>query len=158
MRLPLSSVIHSAVLWNLANGFSVPGQVFLNDESRRLSHSSAIDLSTARSILVQILGLSQFYTLNSSNRQAIEQVDKFDSPSLEIFGTSQYNGRRALVIVEGFSNPEGKYISEYSDMRTRSLLNHFIISSSPTTFSPTPVLYCGPTVIKGKFRSPNGFK
>lgn len=126
MRLSFSSVIHSAVLWNLANGFSVPGQVFLNDESRRLSHSSAIDLSTARSILVQILGLSQFYTLNSSNRQVIEQVNKFDSPSLEIFGTSQHKGGRALVIVEGFSSPEGKHMSEYPDMRMRSLLNHLI--------------------------------
>ena len=108
MKLPLTSAIQSAALWNLASGLSVPGQVFLNDGSRRLSHSSAIDLSTARSILAQILGLSQFYTLNSSNKQAIEQVDKFESSSLEIFGESQHNGGSALIIIEGFSNPEGR--------------------------------------------------
>ena len=111
MRLLFSLAIQSAILWNLASGSSVPGQLFLNDASRKSSHSSAIDTSTARSMLAHILGLSQFYTLNPSNKEEIEEVNKFDSPNLEIFGESQNNGGRALVIIEGVSSPEGRHIT-----------------------------------------------
>ena len=109
MKLFHSYAILSAILWNFASGSSVAGQVFLYGASQKPSDLLAVDLSTARSVFAQILGLSQFYALDPSNERSIEYIDGFGSPSVEVFGESRKSSGSALVIVEGFSSHEGDY-------------------------------------------------
>ena len=109
MKLLNKVIAQVAVFQSFVSGSSLSGQVFLDGVSQGTSPFSAIDLSTARSIFAQILGLSQFYTLNPSDDRVIELLDGLASSPIEVFGEPQKSSGRALIVLEGLSSSEGRW-------------------------------------------------
>jgi hypothetical protein len=96
----------------IASASPAVGQVFLYDaEALRPTTSETINPATARLILAQRLGLSQFHSIAGADDEAIRQVDSYGGRNQQLFGWGSHEESRArvMIVVEGVQEPLGMH-------------------------------------------------
>jgi hypothetical protein len=87
------------------------GHVYIHDSIPRTSPqpSSSVDPETARLILAQRLGLSQFHSINNPSESIVEQINAFGGRQRKLFGEEDPKRTQAqlLVWVDGVEDVTG---------------------------------------------------
>jgi hypothetical protein len=92
----------------IASASAAVGQVFLyGAEAVRPTTSETVDPATARLILAQRLGLSQFHSIADAGDDAIRQVDSYGGRAQQLFGWGghEQSRSRVMIVVEGIKDP-----------------------------------------------------
>ena len=109
MRAP-TGLLWASVAFN-AYRVSAEALVYISEAASPPSHEVLPSISpiTARLLLAQRLGLSQYHSLEGADESTIEALNVYGVKETQLFG---YEERREateklLVIVDGVSNPKG---------------------------------------------------
>jgi hypothetical protein len=122
-----------AALPAIASASAAVGQVFLYDaEAVRPTTAETVDPATARLILAQRLGLSQFHSIADAGDAAIRQVNSYGGQSQELFGWGGHEESKArvMIVVEGIRDPLSMYIRHCNGRGSMPMLTH-MNSTSP---------------------------
>ena len=115
MRVGITLV--SALCAGIAQAFAQEALVYtFSDSPARPNDIAVIAPQTARLILTQRLGVSQYHSLSGADDSTLELVAQFGGTHNLLFKDEKKDEiRRILVIVEGIENPESRTDAYYPE-------------------------------------------
>lgn len=110
----------AGILWvSTALEVCVSAQAILHtpDSVPRTSNKQPLSISpnTARLLLAQRLGLSQYHSLGQANEDDLGILNTYGGIQQQLFGNDDLlrSANKLIIIVEGLSNPEGVLSTGY---------------------------------------------
>lgn len=113
--MKLSGGLFLSALCSCVAATSKPGRVFVYDPIHPASTSSqsqpaAVSPETARLILAQRLGVSQYHTIEGVDSDLIRHLNAFGGKQA-LLGNDKRSVAHLLVWIEGADNADGVYLS-----------------------------------------------